>query len=194
MRKGLDEKYLVNEVLSGNKNAFIQLIKQYEGLVLHIVTPLIGLNQDREDICQDVFLKIYEKLHTFQFKSKLATWIGNIAYNISINFLRKKRSVLLSDLVSADNEISFVESLQFETNNPEQIIIKNEDINKLNASIDRLPEIQRTVLLLFYQDELSLNEVAEILEIPINTVKSHLFRARNLLKQFLNEDKIGRTI
>ncbi len=194
MRKGLDEKYLVNEVLSGNKNAFMQLIKQYEGLVLHVVTPLVGVNQDREDICQDVFLKVYEKLHTFQFKSKLATWIGNIAYNISINFLRKKRSVLLSGLVSADNEISFVESLQFETNNPEQIIIKNEDIDKLNASIDRLPEIQRTVLLLFYQDELSLNEVGKILEIPINTVKSHLFRARNLLKQFLNEDKIRRTI
>jgi RNA polymerase sigma-70 factor (ECF subfamily) len=179
------ENILVNEVLIGNRKAFVKLIQQYEGLVLHIVTPLIGINQDREDICQDVFIKVYEKLNTFQFKSKLGTWIGNIAYNTSINFLTKKRNILLSDLLSTDDETAFIEKLESDYFNPEQIIIKKENLNDLNKSIDKLPELQRSILLLFYKDELSLDEISNIIEMPINTVKSHLYRARKSLKELL---------
>jgi RNA polymerase sigma-70 factor (ECF subfamily) len=177
-----NEKSLVNEVLSGNKQAFVNLIKQYEGLVLHIVTPLIGLGEDREDICQEVFLKVYRNLKSFQFKSALGTWIGRIAYNTAINFLQKKQSILLSDIVSTEDEANFiVESSE----NPEEIVIKKDDAARLKQAIDNLPEIQRAILLLFYQDELSLEEVSQIMEMPHNTVKSHLFRARNSLRELL---------
>ncbi|MEP7371836.1 MAG: sigma-70 family RNA polymerase sigma factor [Chitinophagaceae bacterium] len=189
MQKGLDETYLVNEVLSGSREAFVKLIKQYEGLVLHIVTPLIGVNEDREDICQDIFMKVYERLNTFQFRSKLGTWIGHIAYNTSINFLQKKRNILLSSIESPENETSFLEMSNVEFNNPEQIIIREEDINQLNSAIDKLTEFQKTVLLLFYRDEMSIDEINQITGLPVNTVKSHLFRARNSLKQLLNQKK-----
>jgi RNA polymerase sigma-70 factor (ECF subfamily) len=185
MQKVLDEKKVVSEVLSGNRKAFVQLIEQYEGLVLHIVTPLVGVNEDREDICQDVFIKVYEKLGNFKFNSKLSTWIGNIAYNRSLNFLKKKKNILFSNIVTPENEVSFLDSLNAEFNNPEKIIIKQEDITVLNRSIDKLPEMQKATLLLFYQDELSLEEIGVILEMPINTVKSHLFRAKNSLKQLM---------
>ena len=187
MQKGLDETYLVNEVLSGSKDAFVKLVRQYEGLVLHIVTPLIGVNEDREDICQDVFIKVFEKLNTFQFKSKLSTWIGNIAYNTSINFLQKKRNILLSNIVSPGNETSFFEMSNVEFNNPEQIIIREEAISQLNSAIDKLTEFQKAVLLLFYQDEITIDEISQIMGLPVNTVKSHLFRARNSLKQLINQ-------
>ena len=88
--KHIDERELVSKVIAGNRKAFEQLVHQYENLVLHIVTPLIGVNADREDICQDVFIKVYEKLNQFEFKSSLATWIGRIAYNTSLSFLQKK--------------------------------------------------------------------------------------------------------
>lgn len=189
MQKEADERLMVNEVLSGKRTAFIKLIKQYEALVLHIVTPLIGINADREDICQDVFLKVYEKLDTFQFKSKLGTWIGNIAYNTSINFLQKKKNILLSNLVSPENEISFLENADADFNNPEKIIIEEENIKQLNKAIDTLNEFQKAVLLLFHQDELSLDEISIVMEMPVNTVKSHLFRARNLLKRLLHKSK-----
>lgn len=186
MLEGLEDKNLVAKVLSGNRSEFVQLVKQYEGLVLHIVTPLIGVNEDREDICQDIFIKVYERLNTFQFKSKLSTWIGNIAYNTSINFLQKKKNILMSTLVSPENELYFIESINSDNINPEQIIIKQEDIKQLNQSIDKLTEFQKAVILLFYQDELSLDEIGKVLEIPVNTVKSHLFRARNSLKQLVS--------
>ena len=187
MQKDLDEKQLVNKVLSGKKKAFHILIRQYEGLVLHIVTPLIGVNEDREDICQDIFIKVYEKLNTFQFKSKLSTWIGNIAYNTSINFLQKKKNILLSNLVSPENELSFLESKSIEFENPEQLFIKEENIVELNKAIEKLTIFQKTILLLFYQDEMSLDEISEILEMPVNTIKSHLFRAKNSLKQLISQ-------
>jgi len=187
MQKVQDEKYLVSEVLSGNRKAFVQLIKQYEGLVLHIVTPLIGVNEDREDICQDIFIKVYEKLNTFQFKSKLSTWIGNISYNSSINYLEKKKNILLSNIVSTENELSFIDSINIESDNPEKIIIRKEDITQLNQSINMLPEFQKTVVLLFYKEEMSLDEISKIMELPENTVKSHLFRAKNSLKQLMTK-------
>ncbi len=186
MQKGLDEKDLVSEVLSGNRKAFVQLIKQYEGLVLHIVTPLIGINEDREDICQDVFIKVYEKLRTFQFNSKLSTWIGNIAYNTSINYLQKKKNILLGNITSPENELSQLEIENIEMDNPEKISIRHEDIEQLNKSINMLMELQKTILLLFYQDEMSLAEIGKVLEMPLNTVKSHLYRAKKSLKEIMN--------
>jgi len=189
MQKETDERRMVQDVLSGKRTAFIKLIKEYEGLVLHIVTLLMGVGADREDICQDVFMKVYEKLHTFQFRSKLSTWIGNIAYNTSINFLQKKRNILLSNLVSPGSEISFLETIDTDRNDPEQIMIKEEDVQQLNRAIDALTEFQKTVLLLFYKDELSLDEISSVIEIPVNTVKSHLFRAKSSLKQLMHKNE-----
>jgi RNA polymerase sigma factor (sigma-70 family) len=185
MQKEFDEKGVVQQILSGNKRAFVNLIRQYEGLVLHIVTPLLGDSGDREDICQTVFLKVFEKLHTFKFKSKLGTWIGNIAYNESINFLQKKKNILISSITSADNENAFLEQASIEFENPEEIFIKEEELDQLSIAIDTLTQMQKTVLLLFYQDDLTLEEISIALEIPVNTVKSHLSRARNSLKQLI---------
>ena len=88
--------------------------------------------------------------------------------------------------LSPDHEIhSFIEDLQSDGINPEKIIIKKEDIKHLNLAINELPKIQKSIVLLYYQEEVSLEEIGKILEIPVNTVKSHLFRARKSLKELL---------
>jgi RNA polymerase sigma factor (sigma-70 family) len=189
MKLEVDEKVLVERVLLKDRAAFEKLIRQYEGLVFHIVIPLIKHNNDREDICQDIFLKVYEKLHTFQFRSKLSTWIGNIAYNTSINFLQKKKNLLLDDVFNPNNENSsamYENSVaENEPQNPERILILKEERKLLEAAVKKLPPIQKTVLLLFHKDELSLTEISRIVEMPVNTVKSHLFRARKSLGEIL---------
>lgn len=193
MKLEFDEKVLVEEVLLENRAAFEKLIRQYGGLVIHIVVPLIKNQSDREDISQDVFLKVYEKLHTFQFRSKLSTWIGNIAYNTSINLLRKKKNVLLDDIFKSSDENDSVVYENFisknETKSPEGILIVKEESKLLEVAVGKLPAIQKTLLLLFHQDELSLDEISGIIEMPINTVKSHLFRARANLKEMLLQNK-----
>ena len=189
--KHIDERELVSNVIAGNRKSFELLVRQYQNLVLHIVTPLIGINADREDISQDVFIKVYEKLNQFEFKSSLATWIGRIAYNTSLSFLQKKRNVLIADLISkseSDTEGN-VESIHPEWKDaepdPEEVLVRREEIQLVRKSVDRLPELQKTILLLFHQDEMSLEEIQQVMDIPVNTIKSHLFRARKSLKQML---------
>src|SRR4051794_1024596 len=111
MSNKIDDRSLVEGVLAGDKQTFVDLINQYEGLVLHIVTPLVGVNEDREDICQEVFLKVYRNLPSFQFRSSLATWIGRIAYNASINYVKKKRPRLFSELVSSTGDAEFLDAI-----------------------------------------------------------------------------------
>ena len=176
------DKYLVSEVLSGNKEAFIKLIRQYEGLVLHIVTPLVGITEDREDICQDIFIKVYEKLDTFRFQAKLGTWIGNIAYNTAVNFLKKSKRFSFGEY-----EDEFHGEIADDDQSP--LLIREEDIGLLNNAIEQLGELQRTVIVLFYKEELSLEDINIVMEIPINTIKSHLFRARQALKKIIQQTR-----
>ena len=185
-----EERWLVEQVLSGNRKAIGHLVTQYERLVLHIVTPLIGVNEDREDLCQDIFLKVFEKLHTFEFRSKLSTWIGNIAYNSSINFIKKKRNILFSELaLDHDDDISAASTMINE--DPGQLMIAKEQLSFLQQAIEQLPPVQRTIILLFHYHDLSLDEISAITGDPVNTVKSHLFRARKKLKEKLSTGNDG---
>ena len=149
MMADLNEQELVRSVLLKERAAFESLIRQYEGLVIHIVASLIRNENDREDICQDVFLKVYEKLWTFQFRSKLSTWIGNIAYNTSINFLQKKKDFLLDDIFRSEIDDGLDDLMnKSETLTPEKLMIKKEESKLLKAAVDKLSGIQKTLLLL----------------------------------------------
>lgn len=182
MGNALDEKILVQQVLSGDRKAFERLVRQYERLVLHIVNPMIGNTADREDLCQEIFIKVYQRLHGFEFRSRLSTWIGTIAWNACVNFLQKKRPLTVGDLFAADETLS-----PDSPPTPEDLLIKKQEAKHLTAAIEQLPVAQKTVLLLFHHDDLGLEEIAQILGIPVNTVKSHLFRARKNLKAILTK-------
>ena len=98
----MDEKQLVKQVLSGSDSAIRLLISKYERLVVHMVARVITDDMDREEICQDVFIKVIDKLSSFHFDSKLSTWIATIAYRMAVNFAKKKKL----DQVDLD-EVSF---------------------------------------------------------------------------------------
>ena len=86
-----EDRNLVSRVLGGETEAFRLLIKEHERLVAHMVGRLIKNREDHEEICQDVFLKVHDKLGAFTFQSRLSTWIATIAYRHAINFVRKKK-------------------------------------------------------------------------------------------------------
>ena len=90
----MEEKDLVNRILRGESALFAAIIKQTQGLVAQIVFKLVKNPEDRKDLAQDIYLKTYKNLSTFQFQSKLSTWIGQIAYNTCLAYLDKKKLVL----------------------------------------------------------------------------------------------------
>lgn len=175
---------MVGKVLSGDTGAFKLIMKNTEGLVVQIVFKMIPGSEDRKDIAQDIYLKAFQKLQKFRFQSKLSTWIGQIAYNTCINYLQKKKLVLLDDNKPGDEEFSGSSTSQF-SNDTEKIIFKKELSAILKIEIDKLPPVYKTLITLYHMEELSYSEIAEISELPIGTVKNYLFRARKILKDNL---------
>ena len=134
--------------------------------------------EEKEELCQDVFLKVHEKLGEFSFQSKLSTWIATIAYRHAINHLRK-RKMLYSDIPNEEDFTStFVES---ET--PESLTSEKDLDAFIFKLIDELPAQYKTVLMLYHVEEKAYSEISEIMSMPDGTVKNYLFRARNLLKE-----------
>ncbi len=173
----IDDKALVSQVISGDRQAFRVLIKQNERLVGHMISRLIDRHEDREELCQDVFLKVYEKLGEFTFQSKLSTWIATIAYRHGINHLRKKK-IEIRELPDEDEREQFISTENIE----EDFSDRQLDAMVMNM-IDQLPPQYKAILTLYHVQAMSYPEIVEITGLPEGTVKNYLFRARLLLKE-----------
>ena len=178
----MDAELLVKKTLAGNKKAFESIIEAHQRLVSHIVFRMVQNAADQEDICQDVFLKVYQNLKGFQFESKLSTWIAKIAYNACLSFLEKKRVPLFNDLMPEEKSIETVSDCSY---SPDQAVEGKEASALLRTEIGKMPVHYRTILTLYHLDQMSYKEIGETMELPEGTVKSHLFRARKLLKERL---------
>ena len=177
-----DDRQLVAEILGGNKELFRLFISRYERLVRHVVGRMLTNSTDCDDLCQDVFVKVYQNLAGFQFNAKLSTWVGRIAYNSCLNHIDKKRALLVGDLGSEENTMDS----WTDPNSTSDILAESNDLAvRLSTEIDRLPVIYGTILSLFHLQEMRYSEIADVLSLPEGTVKSYLFRARKMLKERL---------
>lgn len=184
------DQTLVDRVLGGDTNAFKSIVKNTQGLVAQIVFKMIPNLEDRKDIAQDIYLKTFQKLDTFKFQSKLSTWIAQIAYNTCINYLEKRKLVLIEN--NYDNEKSDDEALEllnvnndYFSNETAEIIYRKELSEILKSEIDKLSPVYKTLITLYHNEELNYAEIAEITKLPEGTVKNYLYRARKTLKENL---------
>jgi RNA polymerase sigma-70 factor (ECF subfamily) len=174
----MNDSELINQILNGNMNAFTFLVSRYQKLVVHITGRLIQRQDELEDVCQDVFLKVYQNLGKYRNECKLSTWIATIAYNTSINYLRKFKK---GNEVNQDDSVSLRNLTDFVNHDYEQ-----KDLHRyIREQIENLPIHYRTVLTLFHLEEFSYQEIEQITGMPEGTVKSYLFRAKALLKEKL---------
>ncbi len=183
------DKVLVENVISGNTNAFGQIIKNTEGLVAQIIFKMINNIEDRQDIAQDVYLKAFRNLSGFKFQSKLSTWIGQITYNSCVNFLEKKKLLLVDNKFGeSESDYEALEKLSIDkelNKGLEQLIYQKQAANILKIEIENLPPVYKTLITLFHNEELSYAEISEITQLPEGTIKNYLFRARKVLKNNL---------
>jgi len=178
----------VERILAGDKSAFRQLFQENRPLVEHIVFRMIPNQADREEICQEVFLKVFENIGTFHFKSRLQTWIGRIAYNTSLNYLRKKGPELYENFLNmqADSckESFFEMHLRSDEPLPDEYSETQDRNMTVRRLIEKLPVTYRTILTLFHIDGQNYQEIGDIMALPEGTVKSYLFRARKMLREY----------
>ena len=185
------DQYLISKVLSGDTNAFGAIIKTTERLVAQIVFKMIPNVEDRKDIAQDIYLKVFNKLAGFKYQSKLSTWIAQVAYNTCLDYLAKRKLVLPGKIYEdsrADDETfgsPGKESLFTTNNETEKMVTRKELTGILQSGIEQLPPVYKTLITLYHNEELSYEEIAQITALPGGTVKSYLSRARKALKESL---------
>lgn len=177
-----NEKEIISRILKGDFRAFELLVKQYEKLVFFVVNRLVYRLQDKEDICQEVFIKIHQSLSKFQFQSKLSTWIARIAYLTAVDHVKKSKTARQADY--PEN----IDNYHFTNDSPEVELVKKDTAAYVNLLIAQMPIQYRTVLTLYHLNEFTCPEIEQITGIPEGTVKSHLFRARKLLKEKIERD------
>lgn len=173
-----EDQALVLRITRGDMQAFRMLIQRHQRLVAHMIGRLIDNAEDREELCQDVFLKVHEKLSEFNFQSKLSTWIATIAYRHAINHLRKNR-IEVSDI---PEEESFTAHF-IATDNPGEKV-EEDNLNEwVLRFIGQLPVQYRAVLTMYHLDDMTYPEIGVATGMPEGTVKSYLFRARAMVKE-----------
>ena len=183
------DQYLVSSALSGQSNAFRDIIRLTERLVSDICFKMIDNAEERKDIAQEIYLKAWKSLPGFRFNARLTTWAAKIAYNTCLNHLARKKIDVVPRLEKeGSEEFDEQQGNVFKSsgfNETELSVFKAETRNIIILAIETLSPVHKTMITLFHHQEMSYEEIAEITALPVGTVKSHLFRARKALKEFL---------
>ena len=181
MRFQDDNDYIVR-VLSGDVSAYASLVAKHKNLVFTIVLKIVNNREDAEEISQDVFLKAYHSLNTFERKSKFSTWLYRIAYNAAISKTRKKKieMVAIEDSVISNYSTDEINRNMNELDEDDRQII-------LEKALKRLPEEDNLLITLFYKNETSIDDISEITGLSVSNVKVKLHRIRKKLYEEMNE-------
>ena len=186
------DKLLVDRVKQGDKAAFDVLVLKYQQRVINLVSRFVRSHADALDVTQDAFLKAYRALPNFRGDSAFYTWLYRIAVNTAKNFLatQARRSGELDQDISEIEQIEGNDALRDKAT-PERLLLRDEIQSTVIAAIDELPEDLRMAIMLREVDGMSYEDIAGVMECPIGTVRSRIFRAREAvdkqLKPLLDE-------
>lgn len=178
----MNDSQIVDKVLEGDNGAFELLILKYQSQVFYAALNIVKNREFAEDISQDAFLKAYEKLDTLQDRNHFYPWLKRITVNLALNHYDRGKRIV--DIESEDSEGSYFDTITT-GENPEDFLIKDELKKYVRMFVDGLPERLRTVVVLREVEDMSYEEIAEMLNIPLGTVRSRLFNARQIIKERL---------
>lgn len=179
MSTGLNDNEIINQVLSGDNQAYAGLVNRYQNYVFTLALRFTKNREDAEEVAQDIFIKAYRSLADFRGASKFSTWLYTIVNNTCITFLRKKK--LHTD--SLDREGVFEVADSQESGLRANLVEQKSKVAMVNNAINLLNPDDAEIITLFYKSEQSLEEIARILGVEINTAKVRLHRARTRLKE-----------
>lgn len=190
----MNEQEIIKGLLEKDENAFRKVVETFRKNVYHTCFGFVHNKQDAEDIAQDVFIELYRSVSKFRGDAKLSTWVYRICVNKSLNHIRKYKNskllypieILFGGLKDEDSRVEMIEPSTHEDN------VERKELKKvLHHAIDSLPESQRTAFTLSKFDDLSYNEIAEVMETSLSAVESLIHRAKLSLQKKLLKYKIS---
>jgi RNA polymerase sigma-70 factor (ECF subfamily) len=174
----MTDEEIVEKVLSGDIHIFSDIVDKYKDFIFNLICRFTFNYNEAEDISQEIFINIYKNLDKFRGGSKFSTWVYRISYNLCIDWYRKNKNkppgIALDDIT---------EPVAINALSAEETFIENEKAVELHKAIMKLNKKYIDVLVLFYYQELSYEEIAAVLKLPVKTVETHLYRGRALLKK-----------
>jgi len=178
-----DDAQLIQETLAGHSAAFGRLVRKYQDRLYNTVVYVAGNAEDAKDVVQDAFVQAFVKLDTFQGQSAFYTWLYRIAFNVAASLRRQRRP---AQSVEHDRETTGDEPID-DGQGPHEALEQDERCRQVRQAIDQLPDEHREVVVLREIDGCTYETIAEILDMPIGTVRSRLHRARLQLRDILKE-------
>lgn len=178
----ITDQHYITLVINGDTHAFSILIDRYKDLVFTLTLRMLKNREEAEEVSQDTFIKVYKSLNKFKGDSKFSTWIYKVAYNACLDRIKKNKK-FLNDVSIDTFTTNQIKSIDNALDNLE---IKERE-KAIQSCMDLLPSDDSFLLTLYYFEELSLDEIAKIMQITPNNVKVKLFRSRNKLAVILKE-------
>ncbi|MEH6993617.1 RNA polymerase sigma factor SigW [Neobacillus drentensis] len=179
-------KKRIKQVIKGDQDAFADIVEIYSNSIFQLGYRMLGNRHEAEDIAQEAFIRAYVNIKSFNQDLKFSTWLFRIATNLCIDRIRKKKPDYYLDAeVSGTDGLTMYSQLSSNSPLPENELESLELQETVQKEILKLPEKYRSVIVLKYMEELSLNEISEILDMPLGTVKTRIHRGREALRQQL---------
>ncbi|KJS17328.1 MAG: hypothetical protein VR69_05765 [Peptococcaceae bacterium BRH_c4b] len=180
------DELLVYKTIHSDTGAYSLLVERYQHQIFDLVYRIVHNQEDARDISQEIFIKAFRSLDKFRQESKFSTWLYRIATNHCLDFLRKNKRekyYLLPEHHPESGSAGEIPSGSW--SNPEQQLIQQEKLAQLQKALQELPESYRLPLLMQHYRQLSYQDIAEIMGIPVKTVATRINRAKNMLKEYL---------
>jgi len=180
-----EDDNLVGLCLAGERAAFDTLVARHYRGIYSVIHRMVGNADDAADVTQEVFLRVYSRLHTYQMGQSLIAWMRRIAVNLTIDHLRQHKQATVSLDEQVEAGVQHADGRRDDS--PEDRAEIAEDSRRVLAAVQRLPEKQRAVLVLRHVEGLKLEEIAHTMRLPLGTVKTLLFRGREAVRQMVGE-------
>jgi RNA polymerase sigma-70 factor (ECF subfamily) len=176
-RKAEPDNELVRRVLDGDVEAYGTIVARHQARLFYLGLKFLRRTEDAEDFAQEAFIRAYEKLSSFQGNVPFAAWLYRIAFNLAVNkYHLKKRQIQAVNTVDLLPDSSF---------SPEHRLLSAELAEWVRKTLHKIPDIYHVLIRMHFFEGLSYPEISKSLEMPVNTIKSYIFRAKELLRQKL---------
>jgi RNA polymerase sigma-70 factor (ECF subfamily) len=181
---------ILRRCLAGDESAYRELVERYQRQVFSLARRMLGNAEDAEDLTQETFVRMFRALDRYDSSRPFPAWLFTIATRLCIDHLRRRRVRPIS-MVQHDPAADEDYTLEIEDSSlrPDELAAHAEEEDRVRGLIDALPHHYRIVVLLRHQQDLSYEEIAEALHLPLGTVKARIHRARALLKQHLEGER-----
>ncbi|AIG24633.1 RNA polymerase sigma factor SigW [Brevibacillus laterosporus] len=181
------ERRLVERAKRDDREAFAELVEMYKDKIFQLAFRMVGNRQEAEDIAQETFLRVYANLHSYDENYRFSTWIYRIATNLCIDRGRKKKPQFsLDEEQGGDLEgLDWYSRLASDEKTPEEKVVVQELQETVQAALTKLNPKYRSIMVLRYIEDLSLQEISDALQLPITTIKTRIHRGREALRNKL---------